>query len=93
MDDIMQKAENIGNRFNQIEKQFTDYDKAMTDYKDFMEDVLANRAKVREEGVSTNPANQEQKEIMKNLDEISAQLKEYSKVMKSNHLVDQIKTY
>lgn len=40
----------------------------MTNYKDFIEDVLKNRVKVREEGVSSNPANQEQKEMMKSLD-------------------------
>jgi hypothetical protein len=93
MEEIMQKADSIGNRFTQIETQFTEYESAISNYKDYMNAILENRIKVRSEGVTTNPANKEQKDVMSSLDSISDVLKGYAAMMTSNHLVDQLKEY
>ncbi len=90
---MSEEADNINSKFAMLNEQFQNYNTDMASNKKYLQEVLAERQKLRSEGDITNPGNQEQQGIINNIDKVIKFIDQYSTVMSKNHLVDEIKAY
>ena len=85
----------INSRFGLLEEQFTKYNTDVKSYKDYLLKVSKDRMDKRYEG-GADDGNQfatEQKQIMDSIKVVKTKLDNYSKVVETNHLIEQIKKY
>lgn len=92
---LTEMATVINSRFGLLEEQFTKYNTDVKSYKDYLLKVSKDRMDKRYEG-GADDGNQfatEQKQIMDSIKVVKTKLDNYSKVVETNHLIEQIKKY
>lgn len=92
---LTEMATVINSRFGLLETQFTKYNEDVKNYRDYLKGITEQRMNRRYEG-GAEDGNQfatEQKQIMDSIKTVKQRLGEYSQVVTTNHLIEQIKKY
>lgn len=92
---LTEMATVINSRFGLLETQFTKYNDDVKNYRDYLKGITEARMNRRYEGGAEdgNTFAKEQKEIMDTVKNVKKKLADYSQVVTTNHLIEQIKKY
>lgn len=83
----------MAGRFALLNQQFSQYHKDIVKYKEYIQGVLNNRETVRSSCKSEDSACQQQKIIMKHMDDLDKNIGKYGMLVEGKYLIDEIHSY